>query len=76
MANRLATENRNFLEYVKLIKQFYQTGEARLADGDVPKTQDYWAIPNGQSRRDALRRAETHRTNRRGSQRGCGSSAE
>ena len=35
MANRLATENRDFLEYVKLVKQFYQTGEARLADWDV-----------------------------------------
>ena len=38
MANRLATENRDFLEYVKLVKQFYQTGEARLADWDVPET--------------------------------------
>lgn len=37
MANRLATENKDFLEYVKLVKQFYQTGEARLADWDVPK---------------------------------------
>jgi hypothetical protein len=37
MANRLATENREFLKYVKLVKQFYQTGEARLADWDVPK---------------------------------------
>ena len=36
MANRLATENRDFLEYVKLVKQFYQTGEARPADWDVP----------------------------------------
>jgi hypothetical protein len=36
-ANRLATENKDFLEYVKLVKQFYQTGEARLADWDVPK---------------------------------------
>ncbi len=36
MANRLATENRDFLEYVKLVKQFYQTGEARLADWDIP----------------------------------------
>ncbi|WP_332877469.1 COG2958 family protein [Massilia sp. S19_KUP03_FR1] len=35
MANRLATENRDFLEYVKLVKQFYQIGEARLADWDV-----------------------------------------
>jgi len=32
MANRLATENLDFLEYVKLVKQFYQTGEARRAD--------------------------------------------
>ena len=38
MANRLATENRDFLDYVKLVKQFYQTGEARLADWDVPET--------------------------------------
>lgn len=40
MANRLATENRDFLEYVKLVKQFYQTGEARLADWDVPAMED------------------------------------
>ena len=40
MANRLATENRDFLDYVKLVKQFYQTGEARLADWDVPATTD------------------------------------
>ena len=32
VANRLATDNRDFLEYVKLVKQFYQTGETRLAD--------------------------------------------
>lgn len=36
-ANRLATENKDFLEYLKLVRQFYQTGEARLADWDVPK---------------------------------------
>jgi hypothetical protein len=30
MANRLATENSDFLEFIKLVKQFYQTGEARL----------------------------------------------
>jgi hypothetical protein len=35
MANRLATENKDFLEYVKLVKQFYQTGEARPADWDA-----------------------------------------
>ncbi|KQV83918.1 HrgA protein [Massilia sp. Root351] len=40
MVNRLATENRDFLEHVKLVKQFYQTGEARLADWDVPDTTD------------------------------------
>lgn len=40
MANRLATENRDFLEYVKLVKQFYQTGEARAADWDVPELDD------------------------------------
>ena len=40
MANRLATENRDFLEYVKLVKQFYQTGEARAADWDVPEVED------------------------------------
>jgi len=40
MANRLATENRDFLEYVKLVKQFYQTGEARPADWDVPDLDD------------------------------------
>jgi hypothetical protein len=35
MANRLGNENPDFLEYLKLIKQFYQTGEARLADWDA-----------------------------------------
>ncbi|WP_148713798.1 COG2958 family protein [Chitinolyticbacter meiyuanensis] len=40
MVNRLATENRDFLNYVKLVKQFYQIGEARLADWDVPETMD------------------------------------
>lgn len=37
MVNRLATENWDFLAYVKLVKQFYQTGEARLRDWDVPE---------------------------------------
>ncbi|HRL22522.1 COG2958 family protein [Alcaligenes sp. SDU_A2] len=40
MANRLATENRHFLEYIKLVKQFYQTGEARRVDWDIPETTD------------------------------------
>jgi hypothetical protein len=39
-ANRLAVENRDFLEYVKLVKQFYQTGDARTSDWDVPVEQD------------------------------------
>lgn len=40
MANRLATENRDFLEFVKLVKQFYQTGEARSTDWDVPEAEE------------------------------------
>lgn len=40
MANRLATENRDFLDYVKLVKQFYQTGEARAADWDAQEATD------------------------------------
>lgn len=40
MANRLASENKDFLEYVNLVKQFYQTGEARPADWDVPERED------------------------------------
>jgi hypothetical protein len=36
-ANRLAEENSDFLEYIKLIRQFYQTGEHRTKDWDVPK---------------------------------------
>ena len=40
MANRLATENRDFLKYVKLVKQFHQTGEARSTDWVVAETED------------------------------------
>ena len=40
MANRLATENRDFLGYVKLVRQFYQTGEARVVDWDAPDAMD------------------------------------
>lgn len=36
-ANRLTTENTDFLEYVKLIRQFYQTGEAKAADWRASK---------------------------------------
>lgn len=38
MVNRLATENKDFLEYVKLVRQFYQTGEARPSDWDMSDT--------------------------------------
>ena len=33
-ANRLAEENRDFQDYIKLIRQFYQTGEIRRYDWD------------------------------------------
>ena len=32
--NRLVEENTDFQEYIKLVKQFYQTGDARLKDWD------------------------------------------
>lgn len=35
-ANRLAEENTDFLNYIKLIRQFYQTGDVRAADWDIP----------------------------------------
>jgi hypothetical protein len=34
-ANRLTEENDDFLEYIKLIRQFYQTGEIRQSDWDM-----------------------------------------
>lgn len=34
-ANRLADENKDFIEYVKLVRQFYQTGEIRKKDWDA-----------------------------------------
>jgi hypothetical protein len=34
-ANRLAEENINFLSYIKLIRQFYQTGDVRAADWGI-----------------------------------------
>jgi len=40
MVNRLAVENKDFLTYVKLVKQFYQTGEARSVDWDVSGVRD------------------------------------
>jgi uncharacterized protein len=33
-ANRLAGENTDFLEYIRLIKEFYQTGNIRILDWD------------------------------------------
>ncbi len=36
-ANRLAEENVDFLECIKLVRQFYQTGEHRMADWDIPQ---------------------------------------
>lgn len=35
-ANRLAEENSDFLSYIKLIRQFYQTGDVRSTDWDIP----------------------------------------
>ena len=35
MVNRLATENADYLEYVRLIRQFHQTGEVRRRDWGV-----------------------------------------
>jgi hypothetical protein len=35
--NRLAIENRDFGEYIKLVKQFYQVGETKLSDWDIPE---------------------------------------
>ncbi len=34
-ANRLTEENTDFLSYIKLLRQFYQTGEVRQADWDM-----------------------------------------
>jgi len=36
-ANRLAEENYDFLKCTKLVRQFYQTGEHRPADWDIPQ---------------------------------------
>lgn len=33
--NRLTEENKDFLEYIRLIRQFYQTGEIRQSDWDM-----------------------------------------
>lgn len=39
-ANRLTKENKDFLQYIKLIRQFYQTGEIRLVDWNMNPKQD------------------------------------
>lgn len=33
-ANRLTEENRDFLDFIKLVRQFYQTGDPRVSDWD------------------------------------------
>lgn len=38
--NRLVTENKDFLQYIKLVKQFYQTGELHSYDWDIQKDVD------------------------------------
>ena len=40
MVNRLTVENRDFLDYVKLVKQFYQTSEARSVDWVIPELEE------------------------------------
>ncbi len=35
--DRLARENRDFLQFIKLIRQFHQTGDPRPRDWDIPK---------------------------------------
>lgn len=37
IVNRIAKENKDFMKYVKLIKQFYQTGEIKEQEWDIPK---------------------------------------
>ena len=39
-ANRLTEENKDFLEYIKLIRQFYQTGEIRKQDWKMSIDED------------------------------------
>lgn len=35
--NRLAKENPDFMHFIKLVRQFHQTGELRAVDWDIPK---------------------------------------
>lgn len=39
-ANRLATENRDFLDFIKAVRKTYQTGEPQKSDWDLPKQDD------------------------------------
>lgn len=39
-ANRLAEENKDFLDYIKLVRQFYQTGDVRSTDWDAQSSYD------------------------------------
>ncbi len=39
-ANRLTEENKDFSEYIKLIRQFYQTGDIRRSDWDMGIDED------------------------------------
>lgn len=39
-ANRLAEENKDFLDYIKLVRQFYQTGDVRSTDWDAQSSDD------------------------------------
>lgn len=36
--NRLAVENKDFSQFVKLVREFYQTGGTKMADWDLPPT--------------------------------------
>ncbi len=38
--NRLAEENRDFMDYIKTIRHFYQTGDIRQNDWDLPEEND------------------------------------
>ena len=39
-ANRLTEENKDFFGYIKLVRQFYQTGEIRQSDWDMSIDRD------------------------------------
>lgn len=39
-ANRLAEENKDFLDYIKLVRQFYQTGDISNAGWDAQSSDD------------------------------------